>query len=215
MWILKAIILMIVSCVISVEAKDKLLLKAYDLAAKVKSEQNKIRLESLTFEMIDPQNWRSPEEIRNKSVIALTTITTTYAGVRSVRIFLSEDLRYVESAILIQAIFHELAHAYDTQCSNGSMHDARYVQNLYYYSAIKDDAQQYIDDLRERLGWHEDIHSYEWYAEWQSLQWMKKYTPEVVEKFKKHLRERIAQEKKDFISSYHYPPATLLMKWIS
>lgn len=186
-----------------------LLKKAYKLAEAIAHENdrtNKVQVASIIFELL-------PSVKFAQNVVGFSKMSSPNSRGRNqtVRIQLSRALKQNSIALQIQTILHELAHAYDkhlwdvvaVEKNETSFDSYRFLKN---------------DMLACQKKWNKaapEMSSKEWYAEWQSIQWMKKYAPKHVAVLKEEFNEWAQEDKHQGVSSLVYPPADILLKWLS
>lgn len=200
-----------------------LLEKAEKLAAMIKQDaldNGLIELDSVMFELGDPDSM----DLQLFSIVAGRAFLTMSGDKKNVTILINKLVGFMDDAVQTQIILHELAHAYDAQLwkhtilSNGDVYavsQSEYAQTFdaYYHLRRYADWSMARHKVRVKV-----VLSYEWYAQWQSIQWMKKYTPHLINDFKKHLERKVRDDKMwaTFItrSSLYYPPANVMLKWL-
>jgi hypothetical protein len=189
-------------------SESALLKKAYELAQTVAHENDrthKVQALPITFEMV-PRSALKPNEL----ALALQFAHNTRGRNWNADIKLSRVLKQYAPARQVYTILHELAHAYDTH-----LWDARVAgQNetsFESYPFLKSDM------LACQKKWSKaapEMSSKEWYADWQAIQWLKKYAPEHRDGLRAELKQWEECEKYQGISSLIYAPHEIQLKWL-
>lgn len=169
----------------------------------------------ITFEVVDSNDPRIAENMRRQADTAAVTFMRVEGGKKVATIYLCNHIKYLEAGVQAYIIFHELAHAYDLTLWYRGNDDPDYVQDFHGYPCIQDEAREYIAEVNQQLGYPVEILSYEWYAEWKAIQFMKTRSSKEIRAVRNYLQKKRDQEKEEGISSYHYPPARLMLRWLA
>jgi len=194
---------------------------AYLAEIIAKEHKHKDSVHHVKLSIIGPQAKNAPEEIRKNGCWGLAYLDK--AGEHA-HIFINSKLKNECEIKQTQAIFHELAHAYDPYyhlvCdlyNKISVCDPFPDKDMFtYYPYLRNDARAYIAHLKARGSLNAGLQllSYEWYAEWQSIQWMAKYTPQQAEDLRAFYATLI-DHKLERLDSPEYPPVTVMLKWLN
>jgi len=100
-------------------------------------------------------------------------------------------------------ILHELAHVYDPVLRN----NGGIMQSFDDYPHLKKYIKAYNNKIKSMI-------PCEWHADWQAIQWMKKYTPERAQELRDYYNSFVAAG----IQYSHFPqyaPYELMAQWLS
>jgi hypothetical protein len=187
------------------------ILKMQATAEQIVNGGNKV---TVKIEIVEAHDPRIAESMRRSSDTAAVTNMRIEGEERIATIYICNRVKYFEKGIQAYIIFHELAHAYDPNLWNGMSEDDYFKQNFYGYPCIQEEAQEYMDN--QQLGFPVEILSYEWYAEWKAIQKMKRHRPShEIRALERYFQQKRDREKDEGITSYKYPPAKLLLKWLA
>lgn len=185
-----------------------LLKKAYELAEKIAHENDrtsKIQIFPITFEMVSEKEL--PLSAARVSLVAHNTRGRNhYAHIK-----LSRGLLRASAALQARNILHELAHAYDQHLWD-TFNTGKYDSSFECYPFLKNDMQACKRKWSKAAP---EMIASEWYADWQSVQWLKKYVPERGARLKRELLAEVEYEKHQGLTSLIYPPSEMLLKWLS
>lgn len=200
-----------------------LALRAERLVQIIASEHaHQVPSKKITLTIFNPKSPDVPDEISSQDVLGLT-IKDWKLG--NAHILISSRLKDVISIEQTRNILHELAHAYDpflkstarlyhTQCH--PMENGFYPSDYLFahYPYLKDDAQAYVShyESSEATAAAEPL-SYEWYADWQAIQWMKKLFPDEARELEEYQTKLLARNCQRSHSP-EYPPLEVLVKWL-
>lgn len=194
--------------------EKKLLERARNLASIIADEKrlsnSNIHFASIDFKMGDASEFINESD---EPINAFTDMKTDKAtkDCKHVCIKFHPDLKNDGDATQIVTIFHELAHGYD-----------KHVWNLGTTGAHDTTFDCYPDLAQEvqycKSKWtcsYATMSPSEWHAEWQATQWLKKYAPEQVSALQRNYHELKLYQEMFGITSMEYPPAEILLRWLS
>lgn len=180
---------------------------------------NKMPVRKIAIDFFGPRSKDAPEEIKRNQNLGLMHISD---GGRKAHIIINHKLKNEPEAEQVYTIFHEIAHAYDPHLERVlKMYKKMSLSNSFptkdifcWYPHVKEDARACIIKYKELGNIRAGIQvlSYEWHADWQAIQWMKKYTPEDAEYLKKWYAYLIHQNYQD--EEIAYPPSEEILKWL-
>lgn len=183
-------------------------------------------LRKVTFEIINPRSKYAPIDMKSGGCLG-ATITKDDAVAHAIpmeadaHIMINDAIKNFSGPHQTQTILHELAHAYDPHLESVrklyaaiNLCDTASITDVFtHYPHLRNDAHMCIAALKAN-GQHTTglkVLSYEWYAEWKSLQLMKKYAlyeAQALQKF-------FVQHPETSRNAPEYPPKEMLMKWLS
>ena len=171
------------------------------------SNDNNAYLKSIHFKIGDPSDL--VDELGEQ----LGQITMKHLGKTSIDakrccIALHPSLKDDNLAVQASTIFHELAHAYDRHLWKPGVQDTTFdcypdLAQAVEYSKAK---WKFTDAAMSASEWH---------ADWQAIQWMKKYAPANLPALEVSYRELKLINDITGIRSMKYPPAEILLQWIT
>jgi hypothetical protein len=192
-----------------------LLYRAHKLAQHIKIENDqttKVKVNSITFEMADANRFTA-STTAGGCVYGLAEIRCDNNGNgKAVKIVLNRALKTQSIAVQTQVILHELAHSYDIHLWNSIIGPNKRDALFDAYPYLQKDVEYCKTQLKPRA--HQMI-AHEWYAQWKSMKWMLKYAPNEVETLKRDYKNLAAYQSRTGIPSVHYPPAAILLQWLS
>lgn len=196
--------------------------KAVTLKSMVTQEASKhVVPRKVTLGIANPQSLHAPKDIKKG---AMAIVGHNWNTSRIACMILSSDLIHKNHLVQSRVILHELAHAYDPFLKPVAlvyamqyipMEDGFYPDAcpLSYYPHIEHDARRCLKEYQKNGKPEGELLAYEWHADWQSIQWMKKYLPKEAHDLKVYQQDLIKQGYKRSPCP-QYPSLEQLVKWL-